>query len=99
MAISSRLTLAQAPQTQRTCRGGVERFSLWLAEHHADRYGLVATAVAPQSLDRLLGTIRYPGTAEAMPGRSSSSRVRQTARTELKGGTGNQSRHPRTLRP
>jgi len=49
----ARLTLAQAPQTQRTYRGSLERFSLWLAEHHASRYGLVATAAAQAPVEAI----------------------------------------------
>jgi len=35
----ARLTLAQAPQTQRTYRGSLERFATWLAVHHAREHG------------------------------------------------------------
>lgn len=40
----ARLTLAQSPQTQRTYRGSLTRFSTWLAKHHAQLHGHAATA-------------------------------------------------------
>lgn len=40
----ARLTLAQAPQTQRTYRGSLERFSVWLAAYHAELHGHIPPA-------------------------------------------------------
>lgn len=49
----ARLTLARAPQTQRTYRGALERFSAWLAGHHAELYGLLPTATAQAPIEAL----------------------------------------------
>lgn len=49
----ARLTLTQAPQTQRTYRGALERFSSWLAVHHAELYGLIPTPDAQAPIDAI----------------------------------------------
>jgi len=47
------LTLAQAPETQRTYRGALERFAGWLAGYHAAQYGLTPTAAAQAPIEAI----------------------------------------------
>ncbi len=49
----ARLTLAQAPQTQRTYHGCLERFATWLAAHHAERHGHQATPASQAPVEAI----------------------------------------------
>ena len=49
----ARLTLAQAPQTQRTYRGALDRFATWLAAYNAQRYGLAVTDQAQAPVEAI----------------------------------------------